>query len=51
MLDLAIIFQLGESYLPGIPKYVQQGLFGFLYLIARRLGIKERLYQIYCTED
>ncbi|MNR30662.1 hypothetical protein D3C85_1481290 [compost metagenome] len=51
ILNLAIIFQLGESYLPGLPKYVQQGMFGLLYLIAKGLGIKKRLYQIYCTEN
>ncbi|RTE10721.1 cupin domain-containing protein [Paenibacillus whitsoniae] len=48
--ELAIIFQLGESYLPGLPRYIQKGLFGCLYLIATGLGIKKRLYQTYCMD-
>ncbi len=35
---LALLFELGETYLPGLPLGVQRGLFGMLARIARRLG-------------
>ena len=34
---LALVFQLSESYLPGLPLSLQKGIFGVLASMARRL--------------
>jgi quercetin dioxygenase-like cupin family protein len=40
---LAILFQLGESYLPGLPLPLQRGIFGTLASIAKLLGKDKEL--------
>lgn len=40
---LALLFQLGESYLPGLPLSVQRGIFGTLASIAKLLGKDKEL--------
>lgn len=40
---LAILFQLGESYLPGLPLPIQRGMFGALAGMARLLGKDKEL--------
>jgi quercetin dioxygenase-like cupin family protein len=40
---LALLFQLGESYLPGLPLPIQRGIFGTLASIARLLGKDKEL--------
>ncbi|GAC1350095.1 MAG: cupin domain-containing protein [Ktedonobacteraceae bacterium] len=36
--ELALVFQLAESFLPGAPLFLQKGLFGMLAAIARQRG-------------
>lgn len=48
ILDLAVIFQLGETYLNGIPIGLQKGIFGTLYRIAKWRGVEKRLLNTYC---
>jgi mannose-6-phosphate isomerase-like protein (cupin superfamily) len=48
VLDLAVIFQLGETYLAGMPNWLQKGIFGFLYRIAKLAGTEKRLLETYC---
>lgn len=43
----AILFETGESYLPGLPLGLQRGLFGLLARIARRLGKDKELERYY----
>lgn len=38
-----IVFQMGESYLPGMPVWLQKGLFGTLAAIGTLLGYKKHL--------
>jgi hypothetical protein len=40
---LALLFQLGESYLPGLPLPIQRGMFGALAGMARLLGKDKEL--------
>jgi quercetin dioxygenase-like cupin family protein len=40
---LALLFQLGESYLPGLPLPIQRGIFGTLAGIAKLLGKDKEL--------
>ncbi len=40
---LALLFQLGESYLPGLPLPIQRGIFGTLASIAKLLGKDKEL--------
>jgi quercetin dioxygenase-like cupin family protein len=40
---LALLFQLGESYLPGLPLPIQRGIFGTLASIAKLLGKEKEL--------
>ncbi|MFC0214998.1 cupin domain-containing protein [Paenibacillus chartarius] len=46
--ELAVMFKLGETYMKGIPLWLQKGMFGTLYRIATHLGVEERLLQTYC---
>ncbi len=48
VLELAVIFELGETYLKGFPVRLQRGIFGLLYRIAKRRGVEERLLNTYC---
>ncbi|MBD0383318.1 cupin domain-containing protein [Paenibacillus sedimenti] len=48
VLDLAVIFELGETYMKGIPIGLQKGIFGTLYRIAKWRGVEERLLDTYC---
>lgn len=48
LLEMAVIFELGETYINGIPVWLQKGFFGFLYKAAKRRGVEERLLQMYC---
>jgi quercetin dioxygenase-like cupin family protein len=48
VLELAVIFKLGESYMNGIPRGLQKGIFGTLYRIAKWRGVEERLLNTYC---
>ena len=41
--EMAVVFDLGESYLVGLPRVVQQALFGTLARIARWLGVERAL--------
>ncbi len=43
--ELALIFELSESFLPGMPLLLQQGIFGFLAKIARWKGYDPRFSQ------
>ncbi len=45
--ELAVLFQMAETYLPGLPLRVQQRLFGTLATIARWLGVEQRLRDTY----
>jgi mannose-6-phosphate isomerase-like protein (cupin superfamily) len=36
--ELALIYELAESYVPGLPLLLQKGIFGVLARIARRIG-------------
>lgn len=47
---LALVFQIGESYLPGIPLFIQRGIFGTLAAIARSLGRHKDLEKYYIGE-
>jgi quercetin dioxygenase-like cupin family protein len=40
---LALLFQLGEGYIPGLPLLVQRGIFGTLASIAKFLGKDKEL--------
>ncbi len=42
-----IVFQMGESYLPGMPVWLQKGLFGTLATIGTLLGYKKKLEKYY----
>jgi len=48
LLEAAVIFTLGETYMNRIPIWLQRGVFGFLYRIAQRRGVEERLLRAYC---
>ena len=45
--EMAVVFDLGESYLVGLPRVVQQALFGTLARIARWLGVERALEERY----
>ena len=45
--EMAVVFELGESYLVGLPRVVQQALFGTLARIARWLGVERALEERY----
>ena len=47
---LALVYEIGESYLPGVPLFVQRGLFGILARIARRKGKDKELEKYYQGE-
>ncbi|MCF3108225.1 cupin domain-containing protein [Niabella sp. CC-SYL272] len=47
---LAILFQKGESYLPGLPLRIQKSVFGILARIARIKGVHRELYKYYKSE-
>jgi quercetin dioxygenase-like cupin family protein len=47
LLHLAVMFQFAETYLPGIPAFVQKAPFGVLVLIARLLGVEATLVKRY----
>ena len=36
--ELALLYELSESYISGLPLFLQQGIFGVLAKIARRRG-------------
>lgn len=40
---LALVYEIGESYLPGVPLFLQRGIFGLLARIARRKGKHKEL--------
>jgi hypothetical protein len=40
---LALVFQLAETYLPGLPLFIQQGIFGGLASIAKWRGLDREL--------
>lgn len=40
---LALLFQLGESYVPGLPLFIQRAIFGVLASFAKRLGKDKEL--------
>lgn len=42
-LHLALVAELSDTYLPGIPLFLQQGMFKVLARIARRLGKDKEL--------
>jgi mannose-6-phosphate isomerase-like protein (cupin superfamily) len=42
-----IVFQMGESYLPGMPLWLQKGLFGTIATVGTWLGYKKRLEKYY----
>lgn len=48
ILELAVMFKLGETYMKGIPVWLQKSAFGLLYRIAKLRGVEERLLQTYC---
>lgn len=48
VLDLSVIFELGETYMNGIPIGLQKGIIGILYRIAKWHGVEERLLNTYC---
>jgi mannose-6-phosphate isomerase-like protein (cupin superfamily) len=47
-LETAVLFTLGESYMSGVPVWLQKAVFGVLYQIAKRCGVEKRLLQTYC---
>ncbi|TLS51737.1 cupin domain-containing protein [Paenibacillus antri] len=47
-LEMAVLFELGESYMNGVPIWLQKAVFGSLYAVARRRGVEERLLRTYC---
>jgi mannose-6-phosphate isomerase-like protein (cupin superfamily) len=47
LLTLAIVYQISESYLPGLPFFIQKGIFGILAKIARRKGVDKKLEKYY----
>ncbi|WP_158301830.1 cupin domain-containing protein [Paenibacillus mesophilus] len=48
LFELAVLFELGESYMNGIPIGMQKGIFSLLYRIAKWRGVEERLLNTYC---
>lgn len=44
---LAVLYELAESYLPGMPLALQKGIFGILAVIARRMGVEKQLRETY----
>jgi mannose-6-phosphate isomerase-like protein (cupin superfamily) len=49
LLELGVCFHLSETYLAGIPLFVQKSLSGILYRVARWSGVENRLKQKYCS--
>lgn len=49
VLELAVVIRMGESYLIGPPVWLQKGMFGLLYRIARWRGVERRLLARYCS--
>ncbi|QBD79681.1 cupin domain-containing protein [Ktedonosporobacter rubrisoli] len=43
----AILFELSETYLPGLPLSLQKGVFGGLALLANLLGVERTLRETY----
>jgi mannose-6-phosphate isomerase-like protein (cupin superfamily) len=43
----AVIFHLGETYMPKVPLPLQKGIFGLLYWIARGFGVERKLTKTY----
>ena len=48
-LQLALLFEISETYLPALPLAVQRGIFGPLARLAHRLG-SERSLEKYLIE-
>jgi mannose-6-phosphate isomerase-like protein (cupin superfamily) len=44
---LAVLYQLAETYLPGIPLPLQKSIFGILAVIARQIGVEKQLRETY----
>jgi len=44
---LALVYQIGESFLPGMPLFFQRGIFGLLARIARLKGKDKELEKYY----
>ena len=47
---LALVYEIGESYLPGLPLFLQRGIFGLLARIARWKGKEKELQKYYLGE-
>lgn len=47
LFHLALLFEMGETYLPGLPYPVQKGLFGFLARVGKWLGVDKQLEKYY----
>lgn len=47
ILHTALIYEIGESYLPGMPLWLQRGIFGIIAGIARRKGKEKELEHYY----
>ena len=47
---LALVYEIGESFLPGVPLFIQRGIFGVLAKIARAKGRHKDLEKYYSGE-
>jgi mannose-6-phosphate isomerase-like protein (cupin superfamily) len=47
ILHLALIYEIGESYFPGMPLWLQRGIFGLIAKVARRKGKDKELEKYY----
>lgn len=47
LLTLAICYEIGESYVPGMPLWLQRGIFRILAQVARRRGADKDLERYY----
>ncbi|PYI51069.1 cupin domain-containing protein [Paenibacillus flagellatus] len=47
-LDMAVLFELGETYTGAMPLGLQKAIFGLLYRIAKWRGAERRLFDAYC---
>ncbi|MER2998985.1 cupin domain-containing protein [Pontibacter populi] len=47
---MALLFHYGESYLPGIPLFLQKRVFGFLAFLATKLGKDKALEKYWVGE-
>ncbi|RTE11734.1 cupin domain-containing protein [Paenibacillus whitsoniae] len=47
LLDAAVFFHWGETYMPNVSLKVQKAIFGTLYRIARMLNVEKKLMKAY----